>query len=98
VIKCATYSVVFKFQETELFVTRKKNTPPASSLADAVRKLRKAVPPQDNPLLRNQSEEISRSEDEKRNAESRVRALNKLKKTSTRQLEKCDSPGEPDQA
>lgn len=79
-------------------MTRKKTTHQASTLADAVRKLKKAVPPQDNPLLRNQSEEISRPEDEKRNAELRVRALNKLKKTSTKQLETCDTPGEPDQA
>ena len=78
-------------------MTSKKNTLPASNLADAVRKLKKAVPPQDNPLLRNQSEEISRPKEEKRNAELRVRAINKLKKTSTRQLETCDTPGEPDQ-
>ena len=79
-------------------MTRKKKTLPGSTIADAVRKLKKAVPPQDNPLLRNQSEEISRSEDEKRNAELRVRALNKLKKTSASQTETCDTPGEPDQA
>ena len=79
-------------------MTSKKKTLPESSLADAVRKLKKAVPPPDNPLLRNQSEENSRSEDEKRNAELRVRALNNLKKTSTRKLETCDTPGEPDQA
>ena len=78
-------------------MTRKKNTLPASNLADAVRKLKKAVPPQDNPLLRNQSEEISRPKDEKRNAELRVKALEKIKNTSTRQLETCDTPGEPDQ-
>ena len=78
-------------------MTSKKNTLMSSHLADAIRKLKKAVPPHDNPLLRNQSEEISRPKEEKRNAELRVRAINKLKKTSTRQLETCDTPGEPDQ-
>lgn len=75
-------------------MTAKKNT--ASNLADAVRKLKKAVPPQDNPLLRHQSEEISRSDDDKCNAELRVRALKKLKQTSTGQVETGDTAGEPD--
>ena len=79
-------------------MTRKKNPLPASSLADVVRKLKKAVPPQDNPLLRQQSEEISRSADEKCNAKLRVRALKKVKEASNKQLDTGDTRGEPDKA
>lgn len=76
-------------------MTKQKRNPTATNLADAVRKLKKAVPPQDNPLLRHQSEQASRSDcDEKQSAELRVKALEQLKHMPTNEVDTGDNPGE----
>lgn len=78
-------------------MTKKKGNPTAINLADAVRKLKKAVPPQDNPLLRHQSEQASRSDcEEKQNAELRIKVLEQLKQMPTNEVDTGDDPGERD--
>jgi hypothetical protein len=78
-----------------VFMTKKKNDAPATNLAKALRKMKKAVPPQDNPMLRHQAEQTSRSAgDEKRIAELRVKALEQLKRMPTNPVDLGDNQGE----